>query len=90
MATMSYKRRDRHSSKVSEKLDELVASARACLSSLTLRRLRDCPVDAKQIIAVNFATRAFNFYRGYIKYGKMNFRIYTKDNGIVIVIKHEW
>jgi len=90
MATRLYVGENRRTTKVTRKIDELVAMPERCLPSLTLRRVKDCPEDAKKLIAVYFATRAFNVYRGYIKYGKMNFRIHTKDNGFVIVIKHEW
>jgi len=71
-------------------LNELVVNPRKHLSSKIIQKAENCPEDAKKLIAVNLANRVYNVYRGYIKYGKMNLRIHTKDNGIVIVIKHEW
>jgi len=90
MDTRSYKRKDRLTANVGNRIDDLVVRPERCLSSLILRRIRDCPEDAKKIIATYFANRVYNWYCGYIKFGKMNLRIHTKDNGIVIVIKHEW
>jgi len=86
MATGLYKGADR----LYLKLSELVVAPRRTLSSSIKKHLRDNSEDAKKVIAIYFANRLFNNYRGFIKYGKMNFRIHTKDNGIVIVIKHEW
>jgi len=90
MATRLYKGGNRRSAKLHRILNELLVRPERCLSSMTLRKVENCPEEAKKLIAINLANRVYNTYRGYIKYGKMNLRIHTKDNGIVIVIKHEW
>jgi len=90
MATRVATRLSKTEGRVGLDPSKLVRNPRSCLSYELIRRLTESSQDAKKIIAVHFANRIFNQYRGFIKYGKMNFRIHTKDNGIVIVIKHEW
>jgi len=90
MDTRLYKRGGSSSVKPRRIVDELLVRPERALSFKTLRKVENCPQDAKKLIAVNLANRVYNIYRGYIKFGKMNLRIHTKDNGIVIVIKHEW
>jgi len=90
MATRLYKIGGGYGTKPQLKLDELLACPERAVSYKIIKKLRNCPEDAKKVIAINLANRVYNIYRGYVKYGKMNLRIHTKDNGIVIVIKHEW
>jgi len=90
MATMLYKGKRRESLIPCNKVNELIRMPERSLSYEMIRKAEDSPEDAKKILAIHLANRVYNMYRGLIKYGKMNFRIHTKDNGIVIVIKHEW
>jgi len=86
MRRLGYKTED----SVTAKLRELVQDPKNCLPRLMLERILRSPQDIEKLLAVYFANRVFNQYRGYLKFGKMNFRIYTKDDGIVFVVKHEW